>query len=80
MNYKLKDNITLRKLKENNFKVHNGTIWYEIEYGIYLSFDFETLDYIGIEMFYLLETETAKEKERIGFEKLKKLCLVEVIE
>lgn len=37
----------------NRFKKNNCEYLYMITKGIYLAFDIESLEYIGIEMFYL---------------------------
>lgn len=39
----------------DKFKKFNREYMYMVSRGIYLAFDLETLEYIGIEMFYLAD-------------------------
>lgn len=39
----------------NRFKKTRYEYWYMVSKGIYLAFDIDSLEYIGIEMFYLAD-------------------------
>lgn len=84
MNTKIKDDVTLKQLKENGFEFANYELLYKVKERCYLAFEFnnnveEYLYFIGIEMFNCMEEVTTREQEE-AFKRLKDLGLIEEVE
>lgn len=61
----------------DRFKCNHTEFLYPISKGVYLAFDRDTLDYIGIEMYYCL---TSRSIEKIADEMLNKLLAKGILE
>lgn len=60
----------------NLFKKLKREYIYPVQNGIYLAFDIDTLEYIGVEMFYLASNKVYK----ICDDKLKQLLSLDILE
>ena len=70
--------IKINQIYLNRFKSYNNKYLYPIYKGIYLSFDKSSLEYIGIEEFYIPKFDTYKKANEL-IEKLYYFNILEVI-
>ena len=68
--------ILINKNYLNLFKKLNREYIYPVKHGIYLAFDIDTLEYLGIEMFYLPPNNVSK----VCDDKLKLLLSLDIVE
>lgn len=69
--------IKINKAYLNRFKLSHHEYLYQVEKGIYLAFDENTLEYIGIELFYLLDP---KKYNKLVDSELNHLLSVNILE
>ena len=68
--------IVINKNYLNLFKKLKREFIYPVKQGIYLAFDIDTLEYLGVEMFYLAPNNVSK----ICDDKLKLLLSLDILE
>jgi hypothetical protein len=68
--------IIINKNHLNLFKRLHKEYIYPVSKGIYLAFDIDTLEYLGVEMFYLASNKVYE----LADEKLKQLVALDILE
>lgn len=69
--------LKINKAYLNQFKLSHHEYLYPVSRGIYLAFDDETLEYIGIELFYLADP---KKYNNLVDETLNSLISINILE
>lgn len=68
--------ILINKNHLNLFKKLKREYIYYVQNGIFLAFDIDTLEYVGVEMFYLVSDKVLSECD----EKVKQLLALDILE